>query len=98
MNIYESEYYNRLFKYYKYNLAGEESFQNDDVEIYSIKGLSLYGQEEILDLSKLSVFCGVKAIRLNGYFYTSVDILLRFNELEYFQHHYFLFNGSYEAN
>ncbi|MEK4424988.1 hypothetical protein [Solibacillus sp. FSL K6-1523] len=85
LNIHERKYYDRLYKYYKYNLDGEESLQNEDIEMYSINGLSLYGQEEILDLSKLSDLCGVKAIALNRHHYISVDTLSRFHKLEYFQ-------------
>ncbi|MGA3603033.1 hypothetical protein [Lysinibacillus agricola] len=85
LNIYERRCYDRLYKYYKYSLDGKESFQNEDMEMHSINGLSLYGQDEILDLSKLSSLCGVKAIALNRHLYTSVDTLSKFRELEYFQ-------------
>ncbi|MDM5250396.1 hypothetical protein [Lysinibacillus sp. G4S2] len=85
LNIYERKCYDRLYKYYKYSLDGKESFQKEDMEMYSINGLSLFGQDEILDLSKLSSLCGVKAIALNRHLYTSVDTLSKFRELEYFQ-------------
>ncbi|GAB0171109.1 leucine-rich repeat domain-containing protein [Lysinibacillus sp. CTST325] len=85
LNVYEKKCYDRFYKYYKYSLDGKESFQNEDIELYAINGLSLYGQEDILDLSKLSTFSGVKAIALNRYHYTSVDTLSNFRKLEYFQ-------------
>jgi len=85
LNIYERKCYDRIYKYYKYSLDGKELFENKDMELYSINGLSLYGQEEILDLSKLSALSGVKAIALNRYLYTSTDTLSNFRELEYFR-------------
>ncbi|WP_285398094.1 hypothetical protein [Lysinibacillus sp. fls2-241-R2A-57] len=85
LNIYERKCYDRLYKYYKYSLDGKESIQNEDIEMHFINGFSLYGQDEMLDLSKLSSLCGVKAIALNRHLYTSVNTLSKFRELEYFQ-------------
>lgn len=86
LNIFEVEIHNRNYKYYKYSLNGNETFTKHDMDLYGIDGLLIDGEEEEgLDLIKLEEFDHIRALDLCQRWYTSVNTLQTFCEIEHFR-------------
>jgi len=85
LNVFEREIKNRNYKFYKYNLDLDETFNTDDVNLYGIDGLLVNGEGEWLDLSKLREFAHIRALSLNQERYTSIKTLQTFVDIEYFR-------------
>lgn len=85
LNISEREIRNRKYKFYKYNLDGNETFDRNDMDLYGIDGLSVNGEGEWLDLGSLKEFNHIRALSLTQKCYTSVNTLQAFSEIEHFR-------------
>jgi len=85
LDISQAKIKNRTYKFYKYKLNGNETFNKNDMILYGIDGLSVNGEGEWLDLSELKEYSQVRALGLSEKWYTSVDILQTFSEIEHFR-------------
>lgn len=85
LNIYENERKNRRYKFYLYNLDGNETFDKNDMALYEIDALSPCGEGEWLDLAGLKKYIHIRALDLGCKWYKSVNILQKFSEIEDFR-------------
>ncbi|WP_310602693.1 hypothetical protein [Anaerosporobacter sp.] len=85
LNISEGKMENRTYKYYEYNLNGNETFDKNDMALYGIDAFSVNGDGEWLDLSSLKEYSCIRALSLSNRWYKSVDILQEFAEIEHFR-------------
>ena len=83
-NIREIEIYGKKYRFYIYELGGNETFEQSDFELYNLDGLSVIGDGECLDLCEIKDFSNIKLIILSRYQYTSIDTLQTFCVLEHF--------------
>lgn len=85
LNIYENERKNRRYKFYRYNLDGNETFDKNDMALYEIDALSTCGEGEWLDLAGLKEYIHIRALDLGCKWHKSVNILQKFSEIEDFR-------------
>lgn len=86
LNIFDVETKNKQYKYYRFCLDEDETFNKSDMDLYGIDGLLTYGNGEWLDLGRLTEFSQIRALSLHpDQWFTSVNSLQAFRKLEHFE-------------